>query len=275
VSSKTDHDASADLVRAWRSQLATQEEVQRAYLRLSWSKRQHAPARVVAWLVAGAALGVAVSSAASGTLRRAIVDSFTSPAPSPTPSSAPDAAAKRKLRGPALAGHTPPSSEIAPVQPSGSPPLQVADPAARLPLPSAEAPAVRASPQGGSVRRASDEPEATPAVGTAPPPSPVAAPVTAPSGVWERVARELRSGDLAQAERSLTELQNSGRAEDRDAAELVRGQILFARGRTAEATRVLSLLTVTARSEHIRERAAALVANNRRSVPPGPATQSP
>lgn len=80
---------------------------------------------------------------------------------------------------------------------------------------------------------------------------------------WQDVARALRERNYAGAEAALNALEVGRAAADREAATLTLAQVLMANDRAAEARSRLELLSTTARSPLVREKAKHLLAQLR------------
>lgn len=94
-------------------------------------------------------------------------------------------------------------------------------------------------------------------------------PIPAPSAPeeWQRVSRAMRDHDYARAEAALDQLEPGASGNEREAAQLVRAQLLLKQGRVREATVLLQALQASARSPSVRQKAAELLAVPKNSVP--------
>lgn len=135
---------------------------------------------------------------------------------------------------------------------------QRAAPSARTvsPLPSAIASSVEPVVEA--------EAEAAPAPAPAPPTaglasSSVAAKAAQIQEQWQRVSSALRANDFATANRGLLEIERSAPGGEGDAAKLARAQLLLSHGRTAEATGLLTGLSLRAQSELVRRKASEML----------------
>lgn len=217
------------VLAAYRADEAHSADVQRAYLRFSWTRRQ-VPRRLplARWPVAGFVIGVSVASAAS-LLPMAKRNTAT---PSESANVVAGPAAHQPAKRAARADGREPKQ----------PPL-VADTSSSERA-SAEAPA----PASASAYKSSV---------AAPRPSALAsAPPSAHASDWQRAAAALRNGNLADAEAALENLEHSEDPLDRQAAELARAQLLVRVGRGAEARRTLEHLAREGGSPVIRSQAA-------------------
>ncbi|HKY38331.1 MAG TPA: hypothetical protein VJN18_20450 [Polyangiaceae bacterium] len=77
---------------------------------------------------------------------------------------------------------------------------------------------------------------------------------------WQRAARGLREQDFESADAALDELEAQGDAAEREAARLVRAQLLLSQGRRGEALPLLRALQATAESGSVRSKASELLA---------------
>jgi len=114
------------------------------------------------------------------------------------------------------------------------------------PQPSGE-PAAAPSARPGSAERAA----AAPSRGL---------PTPAPTENWQRAARGLRERDFDTVSDALAELEASGGPAERDAAQLVRAQLLLSQGRDDEARSLLGNLQNGAHSANVRQKARELFA---------------
>jgi Mg/Co/Ni transporter MgtE len=85
--------------------------------------------------------------------------------------------------------------------------------------------------------------------------------------MWSNVANALRENDVQSAERELSRLELSDKAEEREAATLARAQILISAGRKREAAALLDKLAAHAQSALVRGKASALLAELKKSQP--------
>ena len=225
----------SSVVEAYRADGAAPADIQRAYLRFSWSRRKVPPRLlVVRWLAAGVAIGFGVASAAT------LI---------PTP----------KVRSaPAVA-----SAEVTVAMPKRHPVRRAArDSAAKdepslvepLPTTSEQPPAPLPPPPSIIVPSVAQQQSAAPP--SAAPPSPAS---MGSASDWQRAAAALRGGDLSAAEAALATLERSDSLRDREAAELARAQLLVGRGLVAEATPTLQRLAREGGSAVIRSQAASML----------------
>lgn len=117
--------------------------------------------------------------------------------------------------------------------------------------PSVSAAAPTAPPVSSTPRKASSEPVATP---------------SAPEE-WQRVTRAMRDHDYDSAKAALGQLEAGASADEREAAQLVRAQLLLKEGREQEATALLQGLQTSARSLSVRQKATELLALPKKIVP--------
>jgi Tetratricopeptide repeat len=214
------------LVEALREEPLDPARIQRAYLRF----RQRASAhprrpglRIARW--AAAALMVGVSSVYAASLIRpfASAPEASVSPPPPVPTTSSKPRAKTSPKPPALPTETPP-------------------------------PPVEASPEIEEERTAAPRERPTRRLAAAPAPS---------AEHWKRAAQGLRDGDFQGANAALKELTRSGTEGDREAALLVRAQVLLAQGRESEARGVLQSLEATAHAPSVRRKSAELLARLR------------
>jgi hypothetical protein len=98
---------------------------------------------------------------------------------------------------------------------------------------------------------------------------------------WQSAARGLRDGDFEAADEALLKLTAQGTPAERDAAKLVRGQVLLRQGRRSEARALLAQLSAGGVSTVTKQRATqllqelSLAASSHRSFEPPPRTDLP
>jgi hypothetical protein len=119
--------------------------------------------------------------------------------------------------------------------------------ASAAPEASGEPAAPPSAPPGSAVERAA----AAPSRGL---------PAPAPSENWQRAARGLRERDFDTVGAALAELEARGGPAEREAAQLVRAQLLLSQGREDEARSLLGGLQNGARSPNVRQKASELFA---------------
>ena len=228
---------SSAALRALREDQPSDRELATAYARFTRPARRRSPGLIVSrWLIAGlvAGLGVAFGS-------EAIVQ-YLQPA-LPAPPAAPVATARAARK------RTPRSAPL-PTQPE-APEAPAAEPL--LPLPELKAPRATSSvgPKASSV-----------ALDDRPP---------ADSAVWAKAAEGLRTNDIAETQSALATLEEAASAADREAARLIRAQLMLHQGNTSGARALLLDLANHAQSAAVRTKARSLLAaksNSVLSVPP-------
>jgi hypothetical protein len=215
------------ILSAYRADEAHSADVQRAYLRFSWARRQ-VPRRLplARWLVAGFVIGVSVASAAS---LLPMAKRYTA-----TPSESANVV-------PGLAAHHPAKRAARAEGREPKPPPLVAET-------SSSERSITEVPSPAFTHKSSAAAPRSSALASAPP--------SAHASDWQRAAAALRNGNLADAEAALENLEQSEDPLDRQAAELARAQLLVRVGRGAEARRTLEHLAREGGSPVIRSQAA-------------------
>jgi len=135
------------------------------------------------------------------------------------------------------------------------------------PQPTARAPVF--APAGEAAEPALPVPRASAAPAPAAP-GPAASASTAAAAAresWQRAAQGLREQDFDTANDALLKLAQQGTSNEREAAQLVRAQLLLSQGRTADAQAELLRLERSARSESVRLKAGELLSAARKSMP--------
>jgi hypothetical protein len=209
-------------LRALREDAPTERELDSAYSRFAVRKRRRSPRLLVArWAMAGLALGFGVAFAADAVVQRAQSKARAAPAASAVTLPVPRKTATR-VEAPSTVESAEPSAEPSPAM--------------------AEAKRAR--------------------VASSPAPSGPSAPNDPESGnaaAWSRAAEGLRNNDAAETKSALSALENSGRDSDREAARLVRAQLMLHQGDSAGALTVLNELMSSAKSPLVRSKARALI----------------
>jgi hypothetical protein len=219
-------------LRALRADVPTERELDSAYSRFARRKRRHSPRLLVArWAVAGLALGFGVAFAADAVVQRTQTKVLAAPSASTVAPPIP-----RKIAPSAAV-----PSAVESAEPSAEPPPAIAE-AKRTRVSSSPAPSGTSEPS---------DPEA------------------ANAAAWSRAAEGLRNSDAAETKSALSALENSGRDSDREAARLVRAQLMLHQGDSVGALTVLHELMSNAKSPLVRSKARALI--NQAS----PSTNSP
>jgi hypothetical protein len=206
--------------RVLREDQPTRQELDAAFRRLAQKPRKHAPARLVShWLIAGLVMGLGVAFGAEAVVKR--LDPPSAAVPS-EPAPLPRVVSKTKL--------------------------------GRAPL---------AIPQ--------DTPEPTASAADAPrPPPPSSAYAKAPTGelsepppaegaIWTKAAQGLRDGDFAKTESALDALEHAGTIADREAARLIRAQLMLHQSNPSGARALLEDLANNAQSAQVRAKARSLL----------------
>ena len=216
------------LVAAFQADEPAAADVQRAYLRFSWTRRKvpprfHAP--VLRWLVAGVAIGLGLASAATLVPVARVSLRDVSPAHS---SDVVAASPKRSwTRSDPHSVVLPPAVVSAPVAIGDS-------------LPRGAPAVVPQSVRAEAVRSASRVPRS-------------------PQSDWEIAAQALRAGNLSLAENALLKLEQSDDAPEREAADLARAQLLASSDRRLEAVAILERLSREGHSDLIRSQATSVL----------------
>jgi len=218
---------SAAALRTLREDQPSQRELSAAYQRFARRPPRRAPALVVSrWLIAGLAMGLGVAFGAEAVVQQL----HPPPAPeAPAPVSAPRAVRK------AVPRNTPLHSREDTLEPTAEP------------LPSS--PEVKPPRAAGSANW------------KAPPVSSEQRPA-ADSAVWAKAAQGLRNNDFAETEAALATLEHAGSATDREAARLIRAQLMLHQGDADGARALLRDLADGAQSAQVRAKARSLLAQS-------------
>ena len=218
---------SAAALRVLRADQASDRELHSAYQRFAGRPQQRAPGLLVSrWLLAGLVMGLGMAFAADAVVQRRKAPS---PAEQPALVAVPGVARKTAPLNAPL-----PSLQQDPPEPSAEP------------LPSlseskpARAPSV--SPKPSAV--GSDE---------RPP---------ADGAVWAKAAQGLRDKDFAQTAAALSTLEHAGSTTDREAARLIRAQLMLHQGNVSGARAVLQELLERAQSAQVRAKAQGLLSES-------------
>ena len=201
--------------------LPSDAELAAAYRRFARRPRQRAPRLLVSrWLVAGLVLGLGVAFGAEAVVQRLQPSSLSE---RPAPAAAPG-----------------PGRKAAPLSAPLSSPGQDPPEAAAEPLPSA--PELKHGRASGSA-----SPKASGVSADERPP--------ADSAVWAKAAEGLRNNDFAETQAALDTLEQAGSATDREAARLIRAQLMLHQGDVNGARAVLEDLARHAQSAQVRAKA--------------------
>jgi hypothetical protein len=84
----------------------------------------------------------------------------------------------------------------------------------------------------------------------------------ADSAVWAKAAEGLRNNDFGKTQSALATLEHAGSAADREAARLIRAQLLLHQGNISDARALLQDLAEHAQSEAVRAKARSLLAES-------------
>jgi hypothetical protein len=222
-------------VRAvWREDVCDADELRSAYVRFMWQRRElRRPLRYWRWVPLVLVAGSSAAFAAGGMLHLA--------ANVPAAQSAAAPAVRMTLDAHSTAGAETAPSE-APAREQVTAANTVAPAPERAPIRSfgADVARNRASPVVSADSRAAEAPQEQ-------------------SSAWERAARGLRDGDVPKTEGALREIEHSSRAEDAEAAQLIRAQLFLKLGRMAAAAALLRQLSTEAASPLLRKKAAMLL----------------
>jgi len=207
---------STDVLRLLREDEPSQRELRRAYLRFLRRPQPRSHALLVSrWLIAGLAVGLSVAFGAEAIEQRMHERSLATLPPA-VASARPRVAQRREpARRPA---DTP---SVAPAAPDVAPknPASAGPVSARAPVPSHSATAA------------------------------------AESAAWAKAAAGLRNHDVAQTESALAVLEQANSVADREAARLVRAQLMLHQGDVSGARALLRELSSHAQSSLVRAKA--------------------
>jgi len=212
-------------LRVLREDQPSERELQSAYQRFMRKPQRRSPSLLVSgWVFAGLVLGLGVAFGAE-----AVVQRMNPPlplAPPNTPLSAPRSAhVKLPYRAPSADQTT--ASELSPELPTSPQQPPLARP------PSSVNPKALASDSGE--------------------------PAPANSEVWAKAAEGLRHNDVAETEAALAKVEHSGSTTDREAARLIRAQLMLHQGDSNGARALLRDLADNAQSEPVRAKARSLL----------------
>jgi len=207
-------------LRLLREQEPTDRAIDSAYRRFAVPRRPRFQRLTVArWAIAGLVFGLGVAFAADAIVHRQ------PPRATPAPSAPlPSAPAQHKTRG--IAGSL--STQAAP---SPLPPASDDTPQRVIASPPSSPPIAESQHEPGSANRAA----------------------------WARAAEGLRNQDDAETRAALSVLEQTGSDSDREAARLVRAQLLLQQRDFSGARALLQDLATTARSAPVRAKARALL----------------
>ncbi|HYP98707.1 MAG TPA: hypothetical protein VER96_08535 [Polyangiaceae bacterium] len=215
-------------LRLLREDQPNSNEISRAYRRVARPPR-HRPHRLLMsrWVIAGLVMGLGVAFGSEAIVQRL----------HPTTPSSPSGGARIVA---------PKARKAAPV--SAPRPSQQSDPEA----PALEPPA--AVPQF--------EPLSPPtsAVSAKPPRIEVDAHTPADRAAWAKAAEGLRNNDLSETQSALATLEGTGSDADREAARLIRAQLMLHQGDASSARALLQDLAEHAQSPAVRNKARSLLA---------------
>jgi len=207
-----------------REDQPSESELAAAYWRFA-RKTQHYPSGLIVsrWLLAGLVMGLGLAFGAEAAVKR-----FDQPLPAeqPAPLVVPHAA--QKLAPLSVPQPRPASSPESPAQP---------------PTPPSEPKGTRAA--------SSAQPKLSPLETDERPP--------ADSAVWTKAAQGLRDNDLAATQSALSTLEQAGSESDREAARLIRAQLMLHQGNTSGAQALLRDLAKNAQSSQVRAKARSLL----------------
>ena len=211
-------------LRALREDQPSQQELTVAYRRYARKPQPRAPGLLVSrWLVAGLVMGLGIAFGAE-----AVVQRLQSPQAATVP---PQAVVVPRAAHTAGRLAAPPPSEQATLDPIPEPPASAA------PAPHAPS-AANSKPASLSIveRPAAD------------------------SAIWAKAAQGLRNNDFAETELALATLEHAGSTADREAARLIRAQLLMHQGDASGARALLRDLADAAQSAQVRAKARSLLA---------------
>ena len=211
-------------LRVLREDQPSQQELTVAYRRYARKPQSRSPRLLVSrWLVAGLVMGLGIAFGAEAVVQRVYAPQAATVPPPP-------------LVVPRAAHNV--------VQLDALPRRERATPE---PVPE---PAVSASPTPHAPSSANSKPSS---LGVVERP-------TADSAIWAKAAQGLRNNDFAQTELALATLEHAGSTADREAARLIRAQLLMHQGDASGARALLRDLADAAQSAQVRAKARSLLA---------------
>lgn len=214
---------SSAALRVLREDQPSQRALTAAYERFGRSPRRRTPGPLVSrWLIAGLVMGLGIAFGADAVVQRL---GPPRPAALPAPVAVPRAATRKT--GPFL-----PNRQEVPA-PTSEPLL----------------PGTAAPPRAPSATNA----KGSAVVGERPP---------ADSAIWAKAAQGLRNNDFAETEAALATLEHSGSTGDREAARLIRAQLMLHQGDQSGARSLLQDLAGNAQSAQVRSKAQSLLEQN-------------
>lgn len=215
---------SAAAVRVLRDDQPSDGELSAAYQRFLRKPKRHSPGLLVSrWVIAGLAMGLGVAFGAEAVVQRLYPSAPTERSAPPTaPSAARNAAA---LRAPQPSRLDAPESSAAPL----------ASPSELKPPRALGSSSPKAATLGSDERPPAD------------------------SAVWAKAAQGLRNNDFAETQSALATLEHAGSATDREAARLIRAQLMLHQGDANGARALLQELANNAQSAQVRAKARSLL----------------
>jgi hypothetical protein len=213
-------------LHALREDRPSARELRTAYARFTHTPARRAPRWLVSrWLVAGLVMGLGIAFGAEAVVQQLSPAQPAAPsAPAALAHTAPKAALRRAAQ-PSSAGTTEPGVEPPPASSDLTPGHAPS-------FGSAKAPTVRA-----------DE-------------------APADSAVWAKAAEGLRNNDFAETQSALAMLEHAGSSADREAARLIRAQLMLHQGDNDGARALLQDLANNAQAAQVRTKARSLLLQN-------------
>ena len=218
-------------LRVLREDQPSSNEISRAYRHFA-RPAQRRPHRLLVsrWVIAGLVMGLGIAFGSEAIVQRLHL--------SPSPPSSSQSGAPRVV--------TPKAPKLAPV--SAPRPSQQSDPEAAAPEPQP------------AVAQFEPVPHATSAVSAKPARIEADDPTPADRAAWAKAAEGLRNNDLGETQSALATLEHTGSDADREAARLIRAQLMLHRGDAKGARALLQDLAEHAQSPAVRNKAHSLLA---------------
>jgi cytoskeletal protein RodZ len=213
-------------LHALREDQPTVHELRAAYTRFTGTRERRSPRLLVSrWLIAGVVMGLGIAFGAEAVVQQL----------SPAEPAVPSAPA-------ALQRSAPKAAPLPAVQPSSAGTVE---------------PAVEPPPSTSDLK-----PVRAPSFGSAKAPAVNADDAPADSAVWAKAAEGLRNNDSAETQSALATLEHAGSSTDREAARLVRAQLMLHQGDKNGARALLQDLANNAQAAQVRAKARSLLLQN-------------
>jgi hypothetical protein len=231
---------SSAALRVLREDQPSARELAAAYRRYERKPQRRSPGLLVSrWLIAGLAMGLGVAFGAESVVERLRATQPARPSAQSTPPRATPQATRSQLPVPSPEDTPGPAVEAPP--PASSGPMM---------------PHVPSSANGKSAATEIDQPTLA---------NDASVLLEGDRSPWTKAARGLRDNDFTKTEQALATLETAGSIADREAARLIRAQLMLHQGNASGARALLGDLASNAQSAQLRAKARGLLREPQKS----------